>query len=105
MPDPQGKGGTIKVLLRTTAAAPRVISADAAAGPEFFLLVHGTVPARRHSQRTVRTLRGEFSSPHRDLPSMTDYRVHHLVADLRSRLWASSHGSFSAWSQACSPIS
>jgi hypothetical protein len=49
--------------------------------------------------RDVRTP-GRTPSPHRDLPSMTDNRVHHLVTDLRSRLWASSHGSFSAWSQA-----
>ena len=34
----------MKVLLRTLAAAP-AISADAAAGPEFFL-VHGPVPGQ-----------------------------------------------------------
>src|ERR1017187_8109124 len=68
-----------------------------------FLLVHGPVPARRHVRRTVRTP-GRTSSPSCDLPSMTDRRVHHLVTDLRSRLWASSHRSFSAWARACSPI-
>ena len=42
--------------------------------------VHGTVPARRHSHEAVRILAGVFLS-RRDLPSMTDYRVRHLVAD------------------------
>lgn len=66
------------MLLRTPAVAP-AISAEAAAGPEFFLLVHGTVPVRRHVW-TVRTP-GRISSPSCDLPSMTDYRVRHLVTD------------------------
>jgi len=43
-------------------------------GPDFF--VHGTVQARRLGHRTVRTP-GEFLS-HRDLPSMTGYRVRRL---------------------------
>ena len=89
------------MLLRTPAVAP-AISAEAAAGPEFFLLVHGPVPTRRHVRRMVRA--PGRTSPSCDLPRMTEYRVRHLVTDLRSRLWASSHGSFSAWAQACSPI-
>jgi len=32
--------------------------------------------------------------PQRDLPSMTDYRIRHLVTHLRSRSWASSHDRF-----------
>src|SRR5580698_1372826 len=102
MPLSVRKRSTIKSIAPDPGSCTRIIPAEAAAGPEFFLLVYGTVQARRHSRGTVRTPGRIFS--HRDLPSMTDYRVHHLVTDLRSRLWASSHGSFSAWSQACSPI-
>jgi hypothetical protein len=35
----------------------------------------------------VRILPGESPSPYRDLLSMTDLRVHHLVTDLRSRFF------------------
>ncbi len=67
-----------KVLLRTQAAANPRNSRWRSRARSFFL-VHGPLPARRHSQRTVRTR--ENSSPTRDLPRMTDYRVPHLVTD------------------------
>jgi hypothetical protein len=49
----------IKVLLRTPAAAPASFLRMRRQIRSFFLLVHGTVPARRNSQRMVRTLPGE----------------------------------------------
>jgi len=67
--------GTMKVLLRTLAAVLAVTFTVTQRGSFF---VHGTVPARRRSQRTVRTP-GEIALSCRDLPSMTDYRVRHLV--------------------------
>ena len=94
--------GIIKILLRTPAIAP-AISAGAAAGPELFF-----ARTRHDADQTPQPKDGEnpgrIPFSHRDLPSMTDHRVRHQVADLRSRLWASSHGSFSAWAQACSAI-
>src|SRR5271170_5406217 len=94
--------GTIRVLLRTQAAAPAIF-AQAAAGPELFFsrTRHGAgkTPRLKDSENPR-----ENPPPRRDLPRMTDRRVRHLITDLRSRLWASSHGSFSAWAQVCSPI-
>src|SRR5580658_6073942 len=93
--------GTIRVLLRTQAAAPAIF-AQAAAGPELFFARTRHGAGKTPRLRTVKTPR-ENPTPRRDLPSMTDHRVRHLITDLRSRLWASSHGSFSAWAQACWP--
>jgi hypothetical protein len=46
-------------------------------GPGFFF-VHGTVPAKTLQSKDGENLAGEFFS-RRDLPSMTDYRVRHLI--------------------------
>jgi hypothetical protein len=67
--------GKIK-LLRTQAAAlayhPRMLSWAR------IFFVHGTMPARRPDRGTVRT-QERFPPSLRSAPSMTDYRVRHLV--------------------------
>jgi hypothetical protein len=42
--------GTLKVLLRTPAAAPRGIGGGSGRTGTFFLPVHGTVPVKRHAE-------------------------------------------------------
>jgi hypothetical protein len=75
-----GESGKCKVVLAPDLGSSiRGILVAAQQGSDFFFLVPGQVPERRLGRRTVNTP-GRTLSP-RDLPSMTDYRVPHLVTD------------------------
>jgi hypothetical protein len=63
----------------------------------------GPVQGKALRPRKRARAEGDYFS-HRDLSRRTGYPYVNFVTDQESRLWASSHGSFSASAQGCWPI-